>query len=76
MQPIERPGFLRCWKCHGPLQDETVIDQGSGLSIRHFLCLGCGRRWPSGEQSRPAIAAWIAACLICRSEARWNHITL
>ena len=58
MKPIESHRLvLRCWKCHGPLRDETAIDEHSGLSIRNFLCLGCGRRWPSGERSRPAIAA-------------------
>ncbi|HKT33262.1 MAG TPA: hypothetical protein VJR03_00430, partial [Nitrospira sp.] len=48
---------MRCWKCHGPLKDETAVDLNSGLAVRQFVCLGCGRRWFSGERPRPAIAA-------------------
>jgi len=58
MEPIRsQPFVMRCWKCHGPLRDETAVDLHSGLSIRQFVCSGCGRRWSSGERPRPAIAA-------------------
>ncbi|HTL62091.1 MAG TPA: hypothetical protein VL261_10635, partial [Nitrospira sp.] len=58
VEPKERTRFvMRCWKCNGPLRDETTLDPHSGLFVREFVCLGCGRRWCSGERPRPAIAA-------------------
>lgn len=58
MEPTESQRIvMRCWKCHGPLRDETTVDPHSGMSIRQFVCVGCGRRWFSGERPRPAMAA-------------------
>ncbi len=58
MQSIHSESLgMRCWKCHAPLKDEVTMDLHSGLSIRQFVCLGCGCRWFSGERPRPAITA-------------------
>jgi hypothetical protein len=48
---------MRCWKCDGTLKAEEDIDLRSGVSIRQYACLSCGRRWYGGERPVPAIAA-------------------
>jgi hypothetical protein len=48
---------MRCWTCDGTLRPDTTIDLHTGFSFEMLLCLGCGRRWRSGEPPRPVIAA-------------------
>ena len=48
---------MRCWKCAGLLKPEEDVDLRGGVSIQHYACLRCGRRWYGGERSTPAIAA-------------------
>lgn len=48
---------MRCWKCDGTLKPEEDVDLRSGMSIRQYACVSCGRRWYGGERPAPAIAA-------------------
>ena len=48
---------MRCWKCDGTLKPEEEVDLRSGMSIRQYACLTCGRRWYGGERRVSVIAA-------------------